>query len=205
LTDAQSDAFWSCRWDEIDMVNAVPNSPHQGGFLALRHLENDTKYSFSPFPDEGYSWTDVIDRQLDFVRYLNGLPAVERQEWQAWAEDNFNKHVLARAQTLYKASLLTAGEIEDAQPIVVARRTFPSYCSTEPIVLAGTTPSASRAPVGPNDEKGRERETKFDAPGSKSGLAKSLEDGSLYLASKVGDTKAVAASLKVNVEDYCWP
>lgn len=122
------------------MVNAVPNSPHQGGFLALRHLENDTKYSlvsksdfftvestlmrvrnwfgrlllgvgFSPFPDEGYSWTDVIDRQLDFVRYLNGLPAVERQEWQAWAEDNFNKHVLARAQTLYKASLLTAGEV----------------------------------------------------------------------------------------------
>lgn len=46
LMEVQSDAFWSCRWDEIDMVNnSIPDLPHHGGFLALRYLDNGTKYS----------------------------------------------------------------------------------------------------------------------------------------------------------------
>lgn len=267
LTDEQAEAFWSCRWDEIDMVNADSHVPHEGGFLALRYLDNGTRYSqvaqadfftvessllgvrdwfdrllvgvgFSPAPDEGYSWTDVIDRQLEFVRYLNGLPAAEKSNWQAWAGDNFTKHALGRAQTLFKAQLVTSrpadevvsaflpdgasffanisAKLEDAQPIAVVRRAFPSYFPSEPVVLPGTSSSLPKSSgmvgdrrqsaggAGKSSGKGKGRE-KPDAPGSKANLAKTLDDGSLFLASRVGDVKAIAEALKVGVNDLCWP
>lgn len=45
LKEAQSDAFWSCKWQELDMVNATPGRHHEGGFLAVRHIQNGTIYS----------------------------------------------------------------------------------------------------------------------------------------------------------------
>lgn len=271
LSDFQSELFWSCRWSEMDMVNADLSSPYQGGFLALRYLENGTKYDrvikadfftvessllgirdwfgrlllgvgFSPSPGEGFSWTDVIDRQIDLVRYFNGLPAADKMEWQVWANENFTIHALERAQTLFKAKLITSrpadevvsaflpdgsaffsnitAKLEDAQPIAVVRRAFPSYFSSATVALPGTTPSTSRAAVPELIDAGRGRgggssqsistgkqklSEKMDSPGSKAGLSKMLSDGTKFLASKVCDINAVAASLKVKVDDYCWP
>lgn len=273
LSDTQSDLFWGCKWSELDMVNANPQAKQEGGFLAPRYLENGTHYSvvarsdfytvessllgvrdwfsrlllgvgFSPSPGEGYSWTDVIDRQLEFVRYFNGLPAAERSDWQSWADENFIRHALGRAEVLFKAKLVTsrpadetvssflpdgatffaniAAKLEDARPIAVVRRAFPSYFPSEPVVLAGTaaTPSGSGKDGGGSSKgagqssgagaagksaKGKKRDGSSDAPGSKSDLAKVLKDGKLFIASRVGDVSAVASSLKVKADSLCWP
>lgn len=45
LSEAQNDAFWSLRWDELDMVNATVGTPNEGGFLALRYLKHGTTYA----------------------------------------------------------------------------------------------------------------------------------------------------------------
>lgn len=274
LSDNQAELFWSCRWSEMDMVNSDPTAKHEGGFLALRYLENGTQYAvvaksdfytveasllgirdwfsrlllgvgFSPTPGEGYAWTDVVDRQLELVRYFNGLPVAEKVEWQAWANENFVKHALVRAETLFKSTLITSrpadeviaaflpdgaaffaninARLEDAQPIAVVRRAFPSYFPSELVVLPGTsaTPSAvsgggggssgggggskaNKSGGGGKAAKGKGRE-KADDPGSKSDLAKFLSDGKLFIASRVGDIGAVAGSLKVKADSLCWP
>lgn len=273
LADTQADLFWSCRWSEMDMVNANPQIKHEGGFLALRYLENGTQYSgvsksdfytvessllgirdwfsrlllgvgFSPTPGDGYSWTDVVDRQLDFIRYINGLPATERVDWQAWAGENFVRHALCRAETLFKARLVTSrpadeavdaflpdgaaffsnitSKLDDARPIAVVRRAFPSYFPAETVTLPGTTAIPSRGSGGGGgggggsvgkgvgsssagkQVKGKGRDA-GDAPGSKSDLAKVLGDGKLFIASRVGDVNAVASSLKVKADSLCWP
>lgn len=269
LTEEQVDAFWGCRWSDMDMVNAS-GVPHEGGFLALRYFDNGTRYSpvaksefytvessllgvrgwferlllgvgFSPTPDEGFSWVEVIDRQLEFVRFFNGLPHAEKAEWQSWADDNFREHALCRAQTLFKAKLLTSrpadevvsfflpdgaaffsnitAKLNDAKPLTVVRRAFPSYFPSEPVALPGTSASTHQSnlsglPKGkgvagghgaPNPAGKARGHTNVDAPGSKAGLARVLDDGSLFLASRVGDIKAIAALLKVGVDDLCWP
>ncbi|KAL3921735.1 MAG: hypothetical protein SGPRY_004804 [Prymnesium sp.] len=92
LIDVQSDSFWGCNWDELDMVYSLPDVLHEGGFLALRYLDTGTRYNhvakddfytvesplmgirdrfgnlllgiaFNPAPGEGYSLTDIVDRQ----------------------------------------------------------------------------------------------------------------------------------------------
>lgn len=272
LSDAQADLFWGCKWSELDMVNASSQAKHEGGFLALRYLENGTQYNmvskadfytvessllgvrewfgrlltgvgFAPTPGEGYAWTDVVDRQLELVRYLNGLPTTERADWQAWAGENFVRHALGRAETLFKAKLVTSrpadetiaaflpdgaafftnitSKLEDAQPIAVVRRAFPTYFPSEPVTLPGTTHASLRGGGGSSGDplgharpgggggagkpaKGKGREG-GDAPGSKADLAKVLSDGRLFIASRVGDINAIAGALKVKVDAHCWP
>lgn len=205
LPEAQAEAFWGCRWSDLDMVNACRERPHEGGFLALRYLQNGNLYSpvveydhytvescllgvrdwfgrlltgigFTPKPDEGYSWYDVIDRQLEFVRYLNGLPAVERENWRKWADTNFRQHALMRAQVLFRARLLTShpadevisyflpegaaffmnitNKLEDAKPIATVRKAFPSYFSAEPVSLPGTSQSSRPDREGGSSSQG---------------------------------------------------
>lgn len=197
LSQALVDAFWSCRWSDMDMVNASAAAKQEGGFLALRYLEHGTAYNkvaqsefytveasllgvrdwfgrlllgigFSATPAEGYSWENVVDRQLELVRYLNGLPPSEQSEWRRWAHDNFVNHALGRAQTVFKAKLATSrpadeviswflpdgapffahitARLADAQPMAVVRRAFPSYFASAPVSLPGT--SASHASGG---------------------------------------------------------
>lgn len=201
LSDSQTEEFWSCRWADMDMVNANPNARHEGGFLAVRYLEHGQAYEtvssadfytvessllgirewfgrlllgvgFAAGPDEGYSWSDVVDRQLELVRYLEGLPAQDRASWRLWASDNFVKHALTRAQTLFRAKLMTSrpadevvtnflpdgasffanitAKLEDAKPIAVVRRAFPNYFPAALVSLPGTSSSATRQ-GGSND------------------------------------------------------
>lgn len=270
LREAQSEAFWNCKWDDIDMVNTHPDRPYEGGFLAIRYLQNGTRYSkvadfdhytveacllgvrewfgrlltgigFSSQLDEGYSWYDVVDRQLEFVRYLNGLPTSERDGWRKWADTNFRQHALQRAQTIFRARLMTShpadevithflpdgatffsnitNRLEDAKPIATVRKAFPSFFSAEAVTLPGTSQTqrasdgggergAGAGRQGDGKAKGKaagKMKERDDAPGSKSDLAKILKDGQLFLAAKVGDINAMADSLKVKVDDYCWP
>lgn len=278
LTDTLNEKFWSCNWADMDMVNASAHAPHEGGFLALRFLDQGTVYSsvtasdfytvettlmgirdwftrlllgvgFAATPDDGYSWADVVERQLELVRYINGLPNSERTSWRQWAADNFITHALTRAQTLFKSKLSTSrpadevitcflpddaaffsnisAKLEDAKPIAVVRRAFPSYFPSEPVTLPGTTPSSSRqasssqggggsrgagqgrsdrAGGGGGTPNGKNRMSELpDAPGSKAALAKMLPSGHLFIAAKVCDVHAVAEHLKVKPEDHCWP
>lgn len=208
LSDSQVEAFWSCHWSELDMVNANALARHEGGFLAIRFLEHGQAYDtvapadfytvesallgirewfgrlllgvgFSAEPDDGYSWYHVIDRQLELVRYLEGLPAQDRSTWRQWASDNFIKHALTRAQTLFKAKLSTSrpadevvtnflpdgasffanitAKLEDAKPIAVVRRAFPNYFPSALVSLPGTSSSASRhgGGGGSSDDKSK--------------------------------------------------
>lgn len=272
LSDAQNEAFWSFKWDELDMVNATSGSPNEGGFLALRYLQHGTTYAkvdaadfytvesalagikewfgrllvgvgFSLEPGEGYSWAQVVERQLELVQYVNGLPASEITQWRAWASENFRMHALQRAQVLFRSKLVTsrpadetisaflpdgsaffaniAAKLEDAKPIAVVRRAFPSYFPSEPVVLAGTsgvkkgggggkdvTPEGGGSRYGglkPVKGGGKKRDASQNAPGSRADLAKVLSSGHLFLAGKVCDVKAVASTLKVDVDALCWP
>lgn len=219
LSDTQVEAFWGCRWSELDMVNANPHARHEGGFLAVRYLEHGQAYDtvaqsdfytvessllgirewfgrlllgvgFSAAPDEGYSWNDVVDRQLELVRYLEGLPAQDRNTWRQWASDNFIKHALVRAHTLFRAKLQTSrpadevishflpdgsaffanitSKLEDAKPIAVVRRAFPNYFPTTLVSLPGTASSSSRHGGGGSSSDDR---AKGKASGSTGGGA----------------------------------
>lgn len=252
------------------MVNMNPESPHEGGFLALRYLEKGTKYShvvkadvyavesslmgirdwfgrlllgigFSPAPGEGYSWTDVVDRQVELVRYLDGLPPTERVVWKKWAARNFITHALERAQVPFKSRLTTSrpadevvaeflpddaaffsnisSRMEDAQPLVVIRRAFPTHFSSDFVTLPGTTSSSGAGTVsttgigagggeGPGNKDKRLRVKEKDggdAPGSKAGLTKVLSGGQFFFAARVADLRAIAESFQLKVEDRCWP
>lgn len=249
-------------------LNASKANPHEGGFLALRHLQHGSVFSqvdkadhytvesallgvrewfsrmlygvgYSATPGEGQSWNDVVDKQLDLVRYINGLPASERATWKAWAADNFIRNALTRAQDAFGAKLLTSRpadelvaaflpdgaafftninqRLSDAEPIAVVRRAFPNYFTSEPVVLAGTSHSSSsyaeRARSGGGKDKqagaqgasGANAGKKRSGPGSKADLAKMLSDGHFFMAGRVCDIQAVADSLKVGVDDFCWP
>lgn len=231
LTEALNDKFWSCSWAEMDMVNASSQAAHEGGFLALRYLDQGTVYSavspsdfytvettlmgirdwfsrlllgvgFAASPDEGYSWADVVERQLELVRYINGLPSSERATWRKWASDNFLTHALTRAQTLFKAKLSTSrpadetitsflpddaaffsnisARLEDAKPIAVVRRAFPNYFPSEPVVLPGTTPiSSSRSGGGGAGSSSQGRADKSGGGGGQAagkGKMRDMED-----------------------------
>lgn len=220
LADTQVDEFWSCRWADIDMVNANPQHRHEGGFLAVRFLEHGQAYEavtaadfytvessllgvrewfsrlllgvgFSAAPDEGYSWNDVIDRQLELVRYMGGLPTQDMTSWRRWANDNFRKHALMRAQTLFRSKLSTSrpadevvtsflpegasffanitAKLADAQPIAVVRRAFPNYFPATLVALPGTSSTASRAGGGETSAGG---ERVANTSGLASGSAK---------------------------------
>ena len=169
-------------------------APATGGFLALRFLETGTNYAtvgsaehyvcesallgvrgwfnrlllgvgFAARPAEGYTWLEVVDAQLEIVRFIEGLPTSERPVWRAWADRNFREHGLERAQIIFKDKLLTsrpadevvswflpngaafftniANKRRDAAPIAVVRRAFPNYFPSEPVSLPGTTASSS--------------------------------------------------------------
>lgn len=134
-----------------------------------------TGVGFSSTPDEGHSWHDVVDRQLELVRYIGGLPTAEKSSWSRWADENFRQHALERAQTLFKSRLLTSrpadetvshflpegsaffaninNRLEDAKPIATVRKAFPSYFPAEPVALPGTQPAGRRSERGgPSEE-----------------------------------------------------
>lgn len=104
--------------------------------------------------------------------------------------------------------------LSDAEPIASVRRAFPGYFPSEPVRLAGTTPASgaqARTSSGSNraQNSGGASSTgsgrKRDGPGSKADLAKVLASGHLFLAGKVCDINSVADTLKVKVDDHCWP
>ncbi|KAL3913063.1 MAG: hypothetical protein SGPRY_008118, partial [Prymnesium sp.] len=205
LSSAQASIFWEIQWTELDMINSMADQPYVGGFLAQRYLENGTIYKHVPAPEhfvvestlmgikpwfnrlllgvgfahspnEGFTWFDVVDRQLELIRYIDGLPISERASWRIWADHNFREHALKKAQLLFRNSLNTSrpadesiswflpgdavffsnisSRFADAQPIAVARRAFPNYFPAEPVALPGTSSATSSSWIKPQSGRG---------------------------------------------------
>lgn len=182
--------FWALEWDSLDMVNHDSTDHAIGGCLAERYLETGCPYSRIPLeqhyvtestllgikpwfeklhlagggsisPAKGYTWSQVVEKQLTAVRYTEGLPPSERTVWKRWLYDNFVTHALKRACTFaggvlrsvepadeeYGAFLPTDSpffsnidrKIADAAPVVVVRRAFPTLMPATPVQLAGTS------------------------------------------------------------------
>ena len=105
LTQKQNDHFWSLNFEQLDMVNVDPAVPSTGGFLALRFIDTGATYNhvdpsqhyiveacllglrewfdgcllgggYSSTPSSGYTWFEVVDKQLVLVRYLYAAMAI---------------------------------------------------------------------------------------------------------------------------------
>ena len=159
-----------------------------GGFLAIRSLRTGTKFahvpkaqhyvvesclvgirdwfhcillavSFKLEPEQGYTWRQAVDKQIELIRFIQGLPESERNSWYAWARSNFVEHCLKKAAQLFKHALESATgsqthdfflpdgawffvaierRFSDAMPLAIVRRAFPGSFTAAPVVLAGT-------------------------------------------------------------------
>lgn len=186
--------FWALEWDSMDMVNHDTHDHAIGGCLAERYLETGCPYSHVPLtqhyvtestllgikpwfeklhlagggsitPAKGYSWAQVIEKQLTAVRYTEGLPPSERVVWKKWLHDNFIGQALKRACTFAGVVLRSVEpgdeeygaflpadtmyfsnidrKIADAAPVVIVRRAFPTLMPATPVQLAGTSSGQS--------------------------------------------------------------
>ena len=159
-----------------------------GGFLALRCMTTGTRFShvpaqhhyvveaclvgildwfqsvliavgFAATPRKGYSWRQAVEKQIQLVRFIQGLPAAEQAAWYDWARQNFVEYCLKRAASFFRHVLesVTGDELHeaflpdgawffasierrlaDALPVAVIRRAFPASFSAEPVALLGT-------------------------------------------------------------------
>ena len=188
------DQFYTGRWLQMDCWNL--------GFLRLRGLLHSTVYNrvdpkdfyvvescligykgfFASlllavnYPSDtsvGYSFEETVDRQIQVVQYIQGLPAPEQPAWFEWARENFKNHALGRAQAIYldfvEASIPAEARLDfflpdgaaffanidnrlkQAEPISVVRQAFPSLFQQTTITLPGTTitqPSGGGGAVG---------------------------------------------------------
>ena len=183
--------FIQGRWLSMD----VPNL----GFLPSRGAKNGTKYArveesdffivesvlkgYNEFfdrlltavnypvaPTSGHSLDECIEKQIEVVQYIEGLPPSERDTWYPWARDNFRDNAVGLAQANYVdyitssqpsaaayENYLPAGRdaffknidsrLKKAAPITIVRQAFPSLWPSAPIHLPGTTPAAPLAPL----------------------------------------------------------
>ena len=259
LTPEQDTKFFGLDWDnQFDMVNHSIDRPERGGFLAVRYLETactfghvsfDQHYvtestllgvrtwfdfvllaaGYSSAPAAGYTWFQVIDKQLDLVRYIDGLPDSERDPWKKWARDNFLVHALRRACT-HAGGILRSHEpasetfgaflpadavffanidrrFKDAAPVALVRRAFPGLMQSAPVQLAGTSAASSSQGVGGGLGGGGGGKTKgqkrHDGLGGGK-LSYMLASGKLFLAGRTYDVQASADKLGIPVDSKDW-
>ena len=254
--------FWSLQWTKMDMVNHSMDDPAVGGFLSLRHLDNACVFGqvpeadwyvvevclvgvrswftrlllgggFSAAPTSGYTWEQVVDEQIELIRYIQGLPADERPSWIAWARANFLEQALGRAAThaevILKSSEPAREEfgpflpdgaafftnitrrLREAEPVAAVRRAFPNFMPATPIALPGTSTLASgtstSAGTALHSGTGTGKEVAKRKPSNKpgGGVARMLKSGDLFLAGGTYDVDAIANKLKIDVHAKCWP
>ena len=182
LDEELCDQFFMGRWLQMDCWNR--------GFLLLRAQLHSTVYNrvdaldffvvesclvgYKSFfgrlllavnyPSDsmvGYTFEETVDRQIQVVQYIQGLPAPEQPAWYSWARENFKTHALGRAQAIYleyvEASIPAEARLDyflpdgaafftnidnrmkQAEPISVVRQAFPSLFPSTTISLPGTT------------------------------------------------------------------
>lgn len=68
-----NDSFWACKWSEIDMVNASKSTPSEGGFLALRYLQQGSVYDVVDKADHFTVEAALLGVRDWFARLLYGV------------------------------------------------------------------------------------------------------------------------------------
>lgn len=182
LPEEQVNFFFSGRWLQMDAFNL--------GFMLVRAQLHSTSYlpvdpsdfyvvesclvgfkgyftrlllavNYPEAPAIGYNCEEVVDKQIEVVQYIQGLPDAERPAWYAWARNNFIENALGRAQSIYlefvEASIPAdasldfflpadavfftniSNRMKQAEPISTVRQAFPSLFPSTPIALPGTS------------------------------------------------------------------
>jgi len=182
-------------------------------------------------PATGYTWNQVVDHQLLAIRFTDGLPPTERAGWKVWLQANFIEHALRRA-CIFASGVLNSVEpgsetfgaflpattlffvnidrrMQDAAPVAVVRRAFPTLMPAAPVQLAGTSSSSGGGKGGGGDGgaggggqdrgKGKGKQGHERPPGANK-LAKMLGSGDLFLAGRAYDVKGVATKLGIDVD-----
>ena len=261
ITVKQESQFCGLQWDVMDMVNHDAVSPETGGFLAVRYLDTACRFSdisaeqhyvtestllgirewfdqlllgggYVADPDTGFTWFQVVDKQISLIRYIDGLPEAERPSWLNWARHNFITYALQRACT-HAAGILRSHEpgsedfgaflptnvaffsnidrrLEDARPVATVRRAFESFMPTAPVQLAGTVAAASSSGGGGGGSGGGSGGGGGGGGGGgaadkrKTKLATMLKSGHLFLAGYTYDVQGAADKLGIDVNSKDW-
>jgi hypothetical protein len=184
--------FLKGQWDKIDWVNA-PSGFHdyervadvlvyypvraeelylvQENLIGMKQFAGRL-FSALGFPSscqKGFSFNQVIDKQMAVARYIFKQPVELRGVWGAWLTRQF-KAALARSGQYFITGLRSStpatvsldawlpagadyftvvdGRMEAAKPVADVRRAFGSFFSTTPILVPGATPPAGYSATG---------------------------------------------------------
>lgn len=193
----------------------------------------------------GATWSDsisadaVFDKQISYIRFCQGLPQQEQEPWLTWGAQHFNDKGLGRAAAHFRNTWnleWPAGEgyfsflpadtdffsaidarVQQAEPVALVRRAFPTLLDTRNISLPGTTSSTGGTSGHPKirDKQDRKRDrdkggpapdNSKTGPGCKAHFSKSFAGGNqLFLAGRMYDIEAICKKYSATKDQYCWP
>ena len=191
---AQLDVLRTLQWSKLKLLEQqlevmrmrngtaytpVPEKEKYTVESCLRHVrEAGSRITFALglaySPQEGYSFTDGIDKQLEACNLARSFPPAERNEWLSFLDNEFRVNWLDAGGRHYHAKLRSArpdhadarlseflpsdsiymrnvaARVRRSEPIADLRTAFPTLLGSAPVSLPGT--SSGGGGGGPKDQ-----------------------------------------------------